>query len=300
MIRKYTLSLMSLFLTLTLVGCWKEDLKNCWKGDATIHIVAERFQQPAGGKLEDKLSARIKNIRYFLYRDNILFEQGIIDDEGSLSGSDYALVFSKLPFGDYSLALMANANQVDVDESSSLDNLVIQYPGVGQSEDYFTASYRFTVDCDCGFQDFVTLYRAHGVTLFELKNLPENITEIEVEIDGLSQSCQMDTTFHGDTQINSRINVADVKEDNVVSFLLGTFPTLEGTFSNVKVKMYADGDSNFLVYEKKIFEKTIFRNQLIKFAADFQNGISTDVQFSVSINPEWDGVSPGDGDITVE
>ena len=40
-------------------SCWEEDLKNCWMGDVTLTIAAEKFQQPATdkGQLEDNLSA---------------------------------------------------------------------------------------------------------------------------------------------------------------------------------------------------------------------------------------------------
>ena len=42
---KYILYLLSLVFLLS--SCWKEDLKNCWMGDVTLTIVAEKFQQPA-------------------------------------------------------------------------------------------------------------------------------------------------------------------------------------------------------------------------------------------------------------
>lgn len=56
---KYILYLLSLVFLLS--SCWKEDLKNCWMGDVTLTIVAEKFQQPATdeGKLEENLSTRI-------------------------------------------------------------------------------------------------------------------------------------------------------------------------------------------------------------------------------------------------
>ena len=86
---KYILYLLSLVFLLS--SCWKEDLKNCWMGDVTLTIVAEKFQQPTTdeGKLEENLSTRINSIRYYLYKDNVLIHSGIIDNVTDLNTDAY-------------------------------------------------------------------------------------------------------------------------------------------------------------------------------------------------------------------
>ena len=179
---KYILYLLSLVFLLS--SCWKEDLKNCWMGDVTLTIVAEKFQQPATdeGKLEENLSTRINSIRYYLYKDNVLIHSGIIDNVTDLNTDAYKLTFPKLAFGDYCLALATNVSEEELPDTTTPEALNLNYPGVEQTKDYFTSCYDFTVDCECGYQDFVILRRTQGVTQFQLKQLPENITGIGIEI----------------------------------------------------------------------------------------------------------------------
>ena len=149
-------------------------------GDVTLTIVAEKFQQPATdeGKLEENLSTRINSIRYYLYKDNVLIHSGIIDNITDLNTDAYKLTFPKLAFGDYCLALATNVSEEELPDTTTPEALNLNYPGVEQTKDYFTSCYDFTVDCECGYQDFVILRRTQGVTQFQLKQLPENITGI--------------------------------------------------------------------------------------------------------------------------
>lgn len=282
------LSFMSLFLLMGLTGCWNENTKNCWMGDVAIHVMAERFQELPGGKTEEVLSARISSIRYYLYQGDVLYQQGVVDDKEELNLQNIILTFSKLPFGDYSLSLLGNASEGES----------ITYPGPTQTKDYFVSYYRFTVDCECGLTDFTTLYRSQGVTQFELKNLPDNITEIEVSLNQLNQVCQADTTYRGETELSYRMNVVDVTQEGLSSFVIGSFPTVAEGRSELILRLYADGNPEFLVYESKIGEAVIVRNQLVRVEADFNHSLMGDVVFDVTVNPEWDGV--GGGDVPVE
>ena len=287
--RKMILYIVCFLLLSGLSGCWKEDLKNCWKGDVTFFVLAERFQQPPGGKTEENLALRIDSMRYMLYRGEVIYEQGWIKDPAVLGAKQVALTFPKLPFGEYQLSLLANVE----------DGEEIVYPGVENTKDYFVAHRLFTMDCDCGFQDFLTLHRSQGVTQFKLKDLPDNITEIEVNVNRLGNVCRTDTTYAGETEITYRVNVADVEKEGVASLLIGTFPTNENTRSEVVLKLYAEGDPNFRVYEQKIGEETVKRNQLLRFEADFNRSIKGEVSYIVTINPKWDGVNDG-GEVPVE
>lgn len=127
---KYILYLLSLVFLLS--SCWKEDLKNCWMGDVTLTIVAEKFQQPATdeGKLEENLSTRINSIRYYLYKDNVLIHSGIIDNVTDLNTDAYKLTFPKLAFGDYCLALATNVSEEELPDTTTPEALNLNYPGV--------------------------------------------------------------------------------------------------------------------------------------------------------------------------
>lgn len=123
-------------------SCWKEDLKNCWMGDVTLTIAAEKFQQPATdkGQLEDNLSARISSIRYYLYKDNTLVQSGIIDNATDLDTDTHPLSFPKLAFGEYCLGLVANASEEELSDTTTPEALNLNYPGAEQTKDYFLNS----------------------------------------------------------------------------------------------------------------------------------------------------------------
>lgn len=296
--RMHSLSVLGLMFLLTLTGCWNENTENCWMGDVTIHVLAERFQELPDGASEEQLSKRLTSIHYYLYHGEILYLQGTISDKTALDAQQLTLTFPKLAFGDYSLAVVGNTDADDLLDASAPMNMEILYPGTKQTKDFFVSCYDFTVDCDCGMEDFVKLYRTQGVAQFELKNLPDNITEIEVGMNRLGQSCRVDTVYRGEMQVSHRMNVADVQSGDLSSFVFGAFPTVTDGQSEVFLKLYADGDPLFLVYEKKIAEVSLSRNQLYKFEADFEHNISGDVEFTVTVNPEWNGV--GGGDVPVE
>lgn len=278
---------------LLLTSCWKEDLKNCWMGDVTFSIVAEKFQQPATeqGQLEENLLRRISSVRYYLYKDKELLQSGVINDATDLGASFYPLSFHKLAYGNYSLALAANTEEEELNNGDTPKELNINYPGIQQTKDYFTACYDFTVDCECGLNDFIILRRIQGVTHFKLEKLPPNIHEIEVEVNQIAASCQVDTTYRGVMMADYHFKVADVTDtDGNVSLAIGTFPTVQGTTTSVTLKFYADVETRFLGYQNTINGIQISRNQLTRISADFNYTISGNTLFTVTINPEWDGI----------
>ena len=197
-------------------------------GDVTLTIAAEKFQQPATdkGQWEDNLSARISSIRYYLYKDNTLVQSGIIDNATDLDTDTHPLSFPKLAFGEYCLGLVANASEEELSDTTTPEALNLNYPGAEQTKDYFTSCYDFTVDCECGYQDFVILRRTQAVTQFQLKQLPENITGIAVEMHKVAATCQIDTLYKGETIAEYHTTVTEATNvEGIVSFNIGTFPT---------------------------------------------------------------------------
>ena len=292
------LYILGIFLMLSLSGCWKENLKNCWEGDVTFRVMAERFQEVPGGASEENLSDRIETLHYYLYYENVLFQQGSVDSKAALDVQQYILTFPKLKFGNYSLALLANVDENEIKATEHCEDLLFDYPGTSDTKDYFVSCYEFKVDCECGFEDFVVLYRAQGVTQFQLKDLPENITEVEVGLDQLHNTCGVDTTYQGNIAASYRIKVEDLKEGDLLSFAIGSFPTITNQQTGIVLKLYADGDPEFVAYEEKITDINILRNQLVRISADFNHNISGKVHFGIQVNPAWDGI--GGGDVPVE
>lgn len=296
--RYYILYILVGFLIISLSGCWRENLKNCWEGDVSIRVMAERFQEVPGGASEEKISDRIETLRYYLYYENVLFQQGSVDSKAALDVQQYILTFPKLKFGNYSLALLANVDENEIKATEHCEDLLFDYPGSSDTKDYFVSCYEFKVDCECGFDDFVVLYRAQGVAQFQLKDLPENITEVEVELDQLNSTCGVDTAYQGSVVTSYRLKVNHNSKSNIFSFAIGSFPTISNEQTSVVLRLYADGDPEFVAYEEKVGEINVLRNQLVRINADFNHDISGKVQFGIQVNPAWDGI--GGGEVPVE
>lgn len=296
--RIYIMGITGFLLLLSVSGCWKENLSNCWEGDVIIRVAVEKFQQRPDGELEDNLGKRIKTLRYYLYKGDELYDQGVIDSPEALNVDELPLVFPKLKFGDYSLALLGNVDGDEVRGTEVAETLSFDYPGASQTKDYQVSYYNFTVDCDCGLNALAVLRRAQGVTQFRLKNLPDNISEIEVELNGVSQVCGADTLYGGETMAAYRVVTEKVGQDDVAVFELGSFPTVVDGQTEVILKLYADSDPGFLAFHSRVGTIQISRNQLIRVETDFNHDISGEVGFTIKINPSWDGV--GGGELPVE
>lgn len=290
----YISGIISTLLLLSLSGCWKENVSNCWMGDVTVRVVAEKFQSSPGGDLEENLGRRVKTLRYYLYKEEALYRQGVIDSRSALDVQHLILSFPKLGFGNYSLALLANVPEGAIEGTDVCEHLSFDYPGISDTDDYLVSCYKFTVDCDCGLDDFAVLHRTQGVIELQLKNLPDNITEIEIELDKLSNMCSVDTLYHGETSSRYRIATEQVKKGNTVTVVTGSFPTVTDGQTALILKLYADGQPGFLAFKTKITDLRITRNQLIRMAADFKNDISGKIEFSIKVNPSWDGTEGGE------
>ena len=160
---------------------------------------------------------------------------------------------------------------------------------------YFTSCYDFTVDCECGYQDFVILRRTQAVTQFQLKQLPENITGIAVEMHKVAATCQIDTLYKGETIAEYHTTVTEATNaEGIVSFNIGTFPTTGTENASIILKLYADGKSDSPVYQNTLNNVRILRNQLTRISTDFNYTILGNSGFSVAINPDWDGTNNDD------
>lgn len=180
-------------------------------------------------------------------------------------------------------------------DTTTPEALNLNYPGVEQTKDYFTSCYDFTVDCECGYQDFVILRRTQGVTQFQLKQLPENITGIGIEIHKVAATCQIDTLYKGETIAEYHTTVAEVTNaEEVADFSIGTFPVSGPENASITLKLYADDHSGSPIYQKTLNNISILRNQLTRISTDFNHSILGNSGFSITINPDWDGIHDDD------
>lgn len=301
-VKKYlSLLFFPLICLMLFSSCWKENLDHCWQGRIQINIYAEKFQNAENEK-EDVFSERIRSLHYFLYHEGVLVEKGLARDFEGLSTSAYTFERNKLPFGHYQLLLFGNTDskQVLTGNPDDPSTLMVAYPGCENNEDYFACQYEFTLDCDCGYSGEALMQRMHGVVQYQIKNIPDNITEIEVSMNHLGTMCDANLTVcNPPFELSHRLPFDSETSNRSCTLTLGVFPTLPENKTVLNLVLYADNDYSFAVYRKQITDQAqIYPNQLLRVDVLFpENGILEDVDFGIVINPKWDGSHEGDIEI---
>lgn len=299
-LKPFTYSLATLLTGSLLGSCWHEDLSRCWKGDVVLSVTAECFATPPDGPSEADFGSRIGNLQYYLFdADGKLTARGNADGT-SFSGDHYDLVFPTLPFGDYTLALTANTDG-SVRQADAWNTLTLESPETSGT-DYFTTLYNFRLDCECGYADFVKLYRAKGIVEVRLEELPSSITRARVDIGGVSAYCLPDTTYQGSMAVWGETPVTATDSEEAVTLSLDAFPTPADSFSEVTLTLYMTGSegTEIVASRRTLTDRLqVVRNQLTGIRADFNHSITVQPDIQIVLNPDWDGVN-GDTDIDID
>lgn len=281
--------IIALFL---LTGCVRETLDPCPEGQVRIQIYVEKFQADTGNPLDDpepNFNDRIKNLHYYLYKENTLQEQGVLTDVQNTSDSSYLFQRSGLPFGDYRLLLIGNGgNEIIAGTPDHPDNLWIIYPGVDQTDDYFSASFPFTVDCNCTQHYRTGLMRTHGVIRYSFRDIPANVTAMEMSMSNITTKKQITGDYAETAEVTKRVALDTRNTDKDI--VIGTFPTPGGQHSAYHLKIYTDHSAEPW-YDKQVTDTlTVRRNQLLVITTRFTQSYP---QFEVIVDPKWDGSIPG-------
>lgn len=299
-LKPFTYTLATLLAGSLLESCWHEDLSRCWKGDVVLSVTAERFGEQPDGPSETDFGSRISNLQYYLFdTDGKLAGQGTADGS-SFTGDHYDLTFPTLPFGDYTLALTANTDGA-LHDAASWRSLSLESPETSGS-DYFTSLYTFRLDCECGYQDFVKLYRAKGIVEVRLEELPAAITRARVDITPVSAYCLPDTTYQGSMAVRGELPVSGGSGTEAVTLRLDAFPNPADSLATVTLTLYMTGSQGEeTVASRRVLTDRlqVVRNQLTGILADFNYSITGQPGIQITLNPDWDGVD-GDTDIEID
>lgn len=283
-----------------LAGCIKEDLDPCPLGRVKVNVYAEKFQnfsENAMDNVEGSIKDRIRHLRYYLYREGKMEQKGIVSDWSAVNGAFYALTWEGLEWGDYELILVGNStkNALSGDENIA-DNLVLTYPGNELTEDYFAAVLPFTVNCDCELEFNTALSRLQSVVRYTFKNIPADLTDIEVEMSRLATKKYITGSYEGEGSAVKKYAVLPVRAETAAGFIIGTFPTLMDTKAVLNMKLYRNHEVE--PYYNQVVTDTlkVKRNQLLDIITTFSDG---KIDFEVRIDGSWDGFAPG-GDTEIE
>ena len=280
-----------------LTGCIKESLDECKTGDIEIKVYVEKFQATSEvipDDMEASFDTRIKNLRYYLYQGNMLLEQGTIDDLSGVTGPDYIFRRTDLAFGSYTLALVGNGTDAVLEGSPDQPGgFLLVYPEADRTDDYFTAVFPFTVDCQCVTYLETALQRAHGVVRFHFVNLPPRTVELAMTLEGVSGAKQVTGGFTGSRDVTYRIPVGALTASDTPQAVIGTFPTANGGQTVYRLALYGT-DPQTPFYNGTVSDNVpVKRNQLTDVLATFTP--EGDINVSIELDKEWDGSLDGGG-----
>lgn len=284
-----------LITTVVISGCVKDGLDECPEGNVRLHFFVEKFQNKSQNPLDARelnFYDRVTHLRYFLYKDNILKEQGVMDKFAKTSGASYDFDLQNLEYGNYKMVVVANCSKTALTgDPAVVENLLLTFPGCLDTEDYLTAVFPFTVNSNAVTDYDVGLLRAHGVIRYTFKNMPSDVSDIEVVMKNVSNQKWITGDYENACQANRKYTLIPLKKQaSNEDYVIGTFPTLPGEQSAYYLNVYRNNESEPYVQHLVSDDLTVTRNQLLDIAVTFNDG---GISFEISFNSDWDGSRPG-------
>lgn len=285
-----------LCLIVILSGCIKDGEELCLpEPKVRLHFFAEKFRNASQNPLDDKEAKfcdRINHLRYFLYKENQLIEEKVVDNFANKDINCFVLEYDKLEYGNYKVVMVGNTVNTSLKgDPANADNLHLVFPGCHNTEDFFTAVFPFTVNSDETKEYEVGLLRAQGVIRYTFHNLPSDVSEVEVIMKNVgsekwitgayAKACEADYKF----VMNSSLRAITDGD-----YVIGTFPTPTNEKSVYHMNLYRKGDTEPYFSQMISDTLTVVRNQLLEIATTFSEG---NVSFEVILDSDWDGSLPG-------
>lgn len=284
-----------LLLIAVLSGCVKDGLDVCPEGSVKLNLFVEKFRNKSQNPLddyEDNFNDRVGHLRYYLYRDGKLNREGIIDKFAKASGPSYTFDFQNLEYGSYNMVIVANSTKAALSGDQSVaDNLLLTYPGVLDTEDYFTAVFPFEVKSNNVAEYDVGLLRTHGVIRYTFKNMPDDISDIEMVMRNVSSEKWVTGDYKNACEAASRYVIVPLaKQATDDGYVVSTFPSLAGSRSAYYLNVYRNREVEPYLNQLVTDTLTVTRNQLLDIAVTFNKG---GLSFEIDLDSEWDGSSSG-------
>ncbi|MCD7899128.1 MAG: hypothetical protein LUH22_04425 [Bacteroides sp.] len=283
-----------LLFIITSYSCVKDGEELCPEGNVRLRIYAEKFQNKSDDPLSDRESIfydRVSHIRYYLYKDGVLDRSVIVNVFDDVTSDSYLLNLPDLEYGNYQIALVTNSTRTALTgDGTSIDNLLLTYPGSDLTEDYFSQVFSFEVNSPDTKEYNVGLSRVQGVIRYTFNNLPEDASYVEVIMKNVSNEKWITGEYMNACQANRRYAMIPVTRAETEDLVMGTFPTLTTQRSALDVNLYKmDGDVAFMT--QMISDTlTVSRNQLLDIVLTYEDG---KFNYEILMDTTWDGSSSG-------
>lgn len=285
------------FITL-FSSCITDGETLCPEEKVTFHFFAEKFQNKSQNALddrEDRFCDRIHHVRYYLYKENNLLEERVIDKFDSSNNNCFTLEYTDLEPGNYEMVVIGNSTKTALTgDPVKPANLVITYPGAIDTEDYFTSVFPFTVRPNEVKTYEVGLSRAHGVIRYKFVNMPADIAGIGVAMKNVTGQKWVTGDYKEILEADRRYTISNVVtrqtgEDNP-DYVIGTFPSPVNERSSFYLSLYRNGVDTPYLTQMVSDTLNVIRNQLIEITTTFNDG---NMSFEIVLDNEWDGSIPG-------
>lgn len=287
-------------------SCINEDLDPCppTEGNVRINLYVEKFQNKSQDPLASREAAfnkRLHYMCYYLYKGDTLLEHGIESDLTTRTAPAFVFERYGLDFGDYTLVIGGNCQATGIltGTGEKREELMFNYPLAGTLEDYFACVFPFTVNCDCTQEFDAGLQRVLGIVRCNFVNLPDDISEVEISLNGLTRKKAFTSDYAEESEITKRFPVQRLLRSSNQSYLMGTFPTIAGKQTAYRLRLYSS-DKDTPIFEQVMADTLrVTRNQLLDMTTTFDsNGIQGKIRFDVLLDKDWDGsVDGGNTDI---
>lgn len=282
-------------LTMIIIsGCIRDGLDECSEGNVRINLFVEKFRNMSQNPLdnyEDNFNDRVGHLRYFLYRNETLIDQGVINQFTRSSNPSHTFDLHNIEYGSYQMVIVANCTKDALSgDPSIIDNLLLTYPGCEHTEDFFTATFSFVVESNDIIEYDVGLLRTHGVIRYTFKNLPDDISDIEMVMKNVSSEKWIAGDYKNVCEASRKYSISLSRQDAEEGYIVGTFPTLGGDRSAYHLNVYRNNEESPYITHVVTDALTVTRNQLLDIAVTFNNG---ELDFEIDLDSKWDGSSPG-------
>lgn len=270
-------------------------------GNAIIHVYAEKFRNKSQNPLDDRVDnfgEVISHLRYFIYKNGELFDEGIIDKFPKADLDRHTFTISDLEYGEYKMVLVANSIRERLTGVAAKSaNLLLTFPGCLDNEDYFTAVFPFSIKDDRNTEYDVGLLRTNGVIRYTFNNMPAEVSDIEVVMKNVYLEKWIDGEYKNVCDANMKYTIIPLKRQTVTDdYIIGTFPTPANEYSAFHINLYQKGETEPYMSRMVAEDLSVIRNQLLDITVTFNNG---ELDFIIDLDSDWDGTSSG-GSVVIE
>lgn len=276
-------------------SCITEGEELCPTGDVRLHLYAEKFQNRSQNPLdakEEKFCDRVSHLRYFLYKGDILSQEGIVSEFNDKDINCYSLDFDNLDYGEYQVLLVCNSSKKALlGDAKKAEDLYLAYPGSTETEDFFTAFFSFNVNSEEKKEYDIGLLRAQGIIRYSFVNMPSDVTKMQIVMENVAGEKWITGDYKNIYRNTQDYTITKpLRDSETNAYVIGTFPTVVNEKSSYFLSLFREGEEEPFISELITDQVDIIRNQLIDITAIFKDG---KIDCLIQLNNEWDGWNPG-------